>query len=332
MTNDLIQTKHDPAPRPVDTGRQHDIQEARLDALIEDAHRIFQRGLDRATAEGHSIAGVVVLFSGGNDSTTVAHLFKGRATHAGHANTGIGIEKTRQYVRDTCAAWGLPLLEKRPPEHATYRKLVLGQVISSRGPNKGIRRVYDGGFPGPAMHYAMYQRLKERCIEQMRNELVSNPRRQRVVLIAGRRAAESDRRKHLARKDPVERRGSTVWVSPIVNWTKLDLNAYRRRFPDVPRNEVSDTLHMSGECLCGSFAHPGELDEIGYWFPEMAEEIHALEHEVRALWEAGELPDVKEEALCWGWGAGKQKASKTGPMCDSCSARFIPAEEGAQAA
>lgn len=321
-------TTFDIAPAGLDAGRQHDVEEARLDALIEDAHRTLQRAIQMVQDDGKRLAGVVTLFSGGNDSTTVAHLFRGIASHAAHANTGIGIEATRQYVRDTCAAWGLPLIEKKPPEHATYRKLILGQVISSRGPNKGVRKVYAGGFPGPAMHYLMYQRLKERCMEQVRDELVSNYRKERVIFIAGRRAAESDRRKHLGLKDPVERRGSTVWVSPIINWTKLDLNAYRRRFADVPRNEVSDMLHMSGECLCGAFAHPGELDEIGFWFPEMAEEIHALEHEARALWEAGELPGVPEKKLCWGWGAGKEAPSKSGPMCSSCDDRFIPQQQG----
>ena len=38
-----------------------------------------------------------------------------------------------------------------------------------------------------------------------------------------------------------------------------------------------DILHMSGECLCGAFAHPGELEEIRAWFPNEYERIKALE-------------------------------------------------------
>jgi hypothetical protein len=84
--------------------------------------------------------------------------------------------------------------------------------------------------------------------------------------------------------------------------------------PEIPRNVASDTLHMSGECLCGAFAHRGELDEIGEWFPEMRAEIEALEAEVRA---AGH-----PEPFCtWGHGQG-EPAETSGPLCTSCDARF----------
>lgn len=225
-------------------------EEDHIGRLVADAHALLDEAIGREVkGANRCLAGVVVLFSGGNDSTTLAHLFKDRATHAAHANTGIGIEQTRQYVRDTCAGWGLPLIEAYPRIGETYRDLVLGRVRVQSGPSKG-KTPYPGGFPGPAMHYLMFQRLKERALESVRRELVEYPYQQRVVFLAGRRASESDRRKGLALKDPIERKGSTVWVSPLVNWTKADLNAYRRIHPDVPRNEVSDLLHMSGECLC----------------------------------------------------------------------------------
>lgn len=288
----------------------------RIEELVSNAHATLDEAIDREVNwADRSLAGIVILFSGGNDSTTLAHLFKDRATHAAHANTGIGIEQTRHYVRDTCSAWGLPLIEEHPDFWATYRRLVLGQVRARSGPNKGAV-LYPGGFPGPAMHYLMYQRLKERAMEKVRRQLVEFPLHQRVIFLAGRRAAESGRRKGLGAKDPIERRGSTVWVSPLLDWTALDLNAYRRLHPDVPRNEVSDLLHMSGECLCGAFAHPGELDEIETWFPDVAAEIRQLEKEVAAAGVA------TPERCKWGWGAGKEKPSRVGALCSSCDARF----------
>lgn len=307
------------SPKDFDEAPQLEVlgEKERIDDLVAQAHTLLDEAISREVYEANRcLAGVVILFSGGNDSMTLAHLFKDRATHAAHANTGIGIEQTRQYVRDTCAAWGLPLIEAYPRLGETYRDLVLGRVRVQRGPSKG-KRPYPGGFPGPAMHYLMFQRLKERALEQVRRELVEYPYQQRVIFLAGRRASESDRRKGLALKDPIERKGSTVWVSPLVNWTKLDLNAYRRIYPDVPENEVSGLLHMSGECLCGSFAHADELEEIEYWFPEVAAEIRQLEKEVA---EAG--LDIPPERCKWGWGAGKETPSKVGALCSSCDARF----------
>ena len=126
------------------------------------------------------------------------------------------------------------------------------------------------------MNFKMYQRLKERALRQAQRELVTDPLRERVVFIAGRRRAESKRREAV----PIhERIGSAIWVSPLAFWTKLDLNTYRLMHRDVPVNPVSGLLHMSGECLCGAFAHPGELDEIAEWFPGTAEEIRQLEAE-----------------------------------------------------
>jgi 3'-phosphoadenosine 5'-phosphosulfate sulfotransferase (PAPS reductase)/FAD synthetase len=289
----------------------------RITALEAQAHTLVDEAIEREiTSSGHTVAGIVMLFSGGNDSTTLAHLFRERATHAAHANTGIGIEQTRRYVRDTCASWATPLLEHHPRPGESYEDLVLDRVRARNPRTRPDARPYPGGFPGPAMHFFVYQRLKERALERVRSELVVNPYRQRVIFLAGRRADESGRRKGLALKDPIERRGSIVWVSPLINWTKADLNAYRRIHPDVPRNEVSDLLHMSGECLCGAFAHSGELEEIEMWFPNVAAEIRELEQ--RAL-DAAVAPP---ERCRWGWGAGKERPSKAGALCTSCNARF----------
>lgn len=243
--------------------------------------------------EHHSLTAIAVLFSGGNDSTVLAHMFKDVATHAVHANTGIGIEATRQFVRDTCAMWDLPLLERRAlAPQDQYEAMVL-----------------ERGFPGPAMHWKMYQRLKERALEQVRKELNPHPRKQRAIFLAGRRSDESKRRSKLSAT--IERRGSLIWVSPILDWTSVDMNTYRAMHPDIPRNQVSDLLHMSGECLCGAFAKPGELDEIGYWYPDVVAQIRGLEGRVRA---AGHPPEICR----WGHGVGRR--SKVGPLCSSCAA------------
>jgi 3'-phosphoadenosine 5'-phosphosulfate sulfotransferase (PAPS reductase)/FAD synthetase len=272
-------------------------RELRVIRLIQQAHDIYNTGL-ADHLDGHTLVASCLLFSGGNDSTTLGHIFKDRASHAIHANTTIGIEQTRIFVRETCEAWGLPLIEKVAP--VSFRELVI-----------------ERGFPGPAMHYKMYQRLKERCLDAARRDLVSDPRKERIVFIAGRRRQESARRVAVPLS---ERDGSTIWVSPLAFWTSLDMMTYRSLNPDIPRNQASDTLHMSGECLCGAFAHRGELDEIGYWYPEMKAEIEALEAEVRA---AGH----KEPYCTWGHGQGKP-SEKSGPMCSSCDARFQQTDQG----
>lgn len=267
----------------------------RLNRLISEAREIHvEARLRHIDPDRVTLAATAVLFSGGNDSTILAHLFREQATHAIHANTTIGIEQTRQFVRDTCAGWDLPLIENTPPPGSTYEDLVI-----------------ERGFPGPAQHWKMYQRLKERALLQAKNQLIGrNYYTKRVIFLAGRRKAESDRRADIP---TIERKRSIIWVSPLVNWTALDMNTYRMRFPECPRNPVPDLIHMSGECLCGAFAKPGELDEIGYWFPEVAAHIHELEAKVRAAGVVG--PQCR-----WGWGADRKlRPAKSGPLCTSCT-------------
>lgn len=276
-----------------------------LDDRIADAERIIREALD-VHLGGRELVGRVVLFSGGGDSTVLAHLARHvlpvdlRATHAGHANTTIGVEATRQFVRDTCTEWGLPLLEKLPP--VSYAELVRGS-----------------GFPGAAMHFRMYQRLKERGLRQIRADLVTYSRRERVLFLAGRRRAESARRLNVPE---YEREGSVVWASPLAHWTADDLAAYRTRY-EVPRNPVSEALGMSGECLCGAFAEPGELDRIKAVDLAAYEQIRALEAEVH-----GKFP---EHRCHWGWHGWhderRELPSRTGPLCSSCDARSGPLVE-----
>jgi 3'-phosphoadenosine 5'-phosphosulfate sulfotransferase (PAPS reductase)/FAD synthetase len=242
------------------------------------------------------VVGVVGLFSGGNDSTVLCHILRDDLTHLAHCNTGIGVEQTREFVRARAAEWQIPLIEVHPPAGSTYRELVIDQ-----------------GFPGPGMHWKMYQRLKERGLRQVRGRLITEPRRQRVIFVAGRRRAESARRANV----PVrETQGSIEWVSPLVDWTNEMMAAYRSYF-ELPRNEVSDMLHMSGECLCGAFARKGELDEIGFFFPGVRAQIEGLEAEVRAAGHA-------EPRCRWGWGANsKEQPSKSGPLCSTCDQRTL---------
>lgn len=279
-------------------------REQRVTDLMAQSRDLLNLAIEKHVhADGRMVAATVVLYSGGNDSTTLVHLFRRDVDYAAHANTGIGIEETREFVRNTCEEWGLPLIERMAPRDVDrYRALVERD-----------------GFPGPAWHGRMYTRLKERALDQVRRELVGNPRKERVVFIAGRRRTESQRR---ANVPEMERRGSVVYVSPLVNWTKLDLTTYRLMCGDVPANRVSDLIHMSGECLCGAFCSPGEREEITYWFPGVMEEIAELEALI------ADRDDIPEHRKTWGWGADPAKkaldgkASTSGLLCSSCDDRF----------
>lgn len=278
--------------------------------------------LDEALAT-YPIVGTYWLSSGGNDSAIVGHLLRGRYDAVLHVSTGTGIPETTRYVHAVAEAWGDTLHELRPKN--SYRDLVLGNVLASRGPNTGKRAVWQG-FPGPVGHRVMYRHLKDEPLMAFRRSVVGDEGRTRkVIYLGGMRWAETDRRFRNA--EAIDQDGAIVWTSPLVHWTDAHMREYRARHRchqdhehalhrlcfdgALPLNEVTEHIHMSGECLCGAFAKPGELDEIEFFYPETAARLKALEAEVAA---AG----IK--ACRWGQKPPGENDSATpaGRACSSC--------------
>jgi 3'-phosphoadenosine 5'-phosphosulfate sulfotransferase (PAPS reductase)/FAD synthetase len=241
------------------------------------------------------------LFSGGHDSLCSTHIASLDPRFAGvlHMNTGIGIEETRDFVRQTCADRDWPLYETRPSE-GKYEEMVLER----------------GGFPyGEQSHNSMLFYLKQ---QPMQRWLKANTKG-RVGLVTGIRKHESVRRMGAGISVPVREQGRKVWVSPILEWTKIDCNRHMDQHR-LPRNPVVDLLHRSGECLCGAMARSEEIHEIAAYFPDTALRINALEHEcegrgiVASVW-AGR--DARQ--LSPGQQMLFSKASLA-PLCTSCEA------------
>jgi 3'-phosphoadenosine 5'-phosphosulfate sulfotransferase (PAPS reductase)/FAD synthetase len=281
-----------------------------LDEAVARSRDIIAEALDR-----YLITARQALFSGGNDSTVLLHLVReyldsSPADGVVHVNTGIGIEETRQFVRDTTAGWGLRLHELHPRD--SYEDLVLGRVLARTGPNAGTRAVWKG-FPGPAGHRVMYRRLKDEPLQRHRAHRLDGRKARgvKVLYLAGMRWGESQRRFRTAQE--IDPQGSIVWCSPIVHWTTTQMHEYRRRH-SLPVNDVAACLHMSGECLCGAFAKPDELDEIEFWYPKTAYRIRSLEQRVA---DAG-IPSCR-----WGRKPGDaalHAGSIAGQLCSSCPA------------
>lgn len=233
------------------------------------------------------------LLSGGDDSAATVHALwmAGLIDAAVHINTGTGIPQTRKFVIDFCGSYAIPLLEYHPP--VSYREIVLKE-----------------GFPGPGAHAYMYNRLKELCVDALvRDHKIK--RSDRILLLTGVRSSESRRRMgHVQAIAQFDRRPCSIWVAPLMDWTKDDLAAYRATH-GVPQSEVSALLHMSGECLCGAYAHPEEIKDIEAFYPNVARRIHALENEVRA---AG-------KHCVWGTAPPKDRRKNNTPnmiLCSDC--------------
>jgi 3'-phosphoadenosine 5'-phosphosulfate sulfotransferase (PAPS reductase)/FAD synthetase len=258
--------------------------------LTLDAFQVLDEAIEQ-----HAPSHVFAMFSGGHDSLTSTAIAADhpRFTAAVHINTGVGIRETRQFVRTTCEQHGWPLLEYFP-DAKTYRDLVI-----------------EKGMPGgPKAHNTQFYWLKQRQIRRLVAEHKTH-RHDRIALISGIRASESERRMAGALAVPVRRDGCQLWINPILDWSAVECSRFMQQ-RGLARNQVVDLLHRSGECLCGALAKASEIHDIEAWFPEVAAELHAYEDLAR---EHGHAEDV--------WAGRKRRVPKTQarlPLCWSCEA------------
>lgn len=251
----------------------------------------------------HRPSHIFGLFSGGHDSLCSTHLASTLPGFSGviHCNTGIGIEETREYVRETCERFGWRLHELHASRN--YEDLVMDR----------------GGFPsGPQSHNSMLYYLKEKPLREF-IQTQKRHRHDRIGLVTGIRTGESRRRMAAAISVPVKREGAKLWINPILDWSDRDKNAYMGAH-DLPRNQVTDLLHRSGECLCGALSRREELVEIAGWYPEVAQRIYALEKRAK---EAG--LDDHFWAMRSPVSANQLELMPTSPLCVGCAADAVEA-------
>lgn len=259
--------------------------------------------------ERYNPIAIYVGFSGGNDSRAVTHWMMNNVPGCEpfHANTGIGIERTRQYVRDTCKTYGWKLNEIRAQEDCgqDYDQICMQH-----------------GFPGPDSHQMMYSRLKERCVRVLvRRAKEGHPRRAKVLIASGVRHDESIIRMGYAGRE-INTVGAQVWINPLYWWPKEQRDTYNEA-SGIPENPVTKELGMSGECGCGAFAQPGELARWRAVDPSFGDRIDKLQQK------------VLERGYTWSWEGrppkGGHNPNQFGlfqrPLCVGCEKSAIVQEE-----
>lgn len=269
-------------------------------SLIEDSKKI----VDQAFLE-NDVSHAFILTSGGNDSIVPLHIFKNdpRITAAVHIDTGIRVPETEDHVRKTCDLFKLKLLVYRAVEN----------IRSDGTPDPQIYEeiVKQYGFPGPSQHMIMYSKLKERQVRRLvRDHKVD---KKRIMLITGVRKSESNRRNRNVKE--IQRDGTQLWVAPVSNWLDSDMAVYRRHF-DLPKNPIAENLGMSGECLCGAYAKPGELERIRKFYPETALKIEEIQRNSGCPWAWEEKPTAAQSRLM-----KDLVSSKNLHLCTSCISR-----------
>lgn len=222
---------------------------------------------------GISYPSCYALVSGGKDSLTTAQVLHEAGKLAGCVALGTGISTPdwREFIETVCADRGWPLEVFSVPND-TFDDWV---------------RKY--GFPASSKHSWIMQQLKGRAIRQFR---AAHPD---GILASGVRASES-----IVRAGSVKPVGS--WegapiLAPIYDWTTKETwdYFYDRGFERAP---AYSTLQISGDCLCGANASPGEPDALRFHYPAIAGRFDDLGSEIKY---------AHPKRCKWGWGCERPK-------------------------
>lgn len=117
--------------------------------------------------------------------------------------------------------------------------------------------------------------------------------------------------------EPIKADGPNIWVNLINEWTKVDCMDYLHE-NGAQRNPVTELIHRSGECMCGTMQSQEERKEAAFWFPYWGKWLEDLEKQVAAqgfTWKWGErLPKSLSAAK-----AGQKYLPGFQPMCIGCT-------------
>lgn len=216
--------------------------EQRVEQMIADGKQITQQAIDH-----FSPIAVMSAYSGGDDSVVSTHFgCTNFSSGVVHCRTGIGIQKTYDHVHAVCEKnrWSLLEYFAKPEGKRAYAKVRNASGKLERIPCDGSvfpggqwtdgatsyeEYVLNFGFPGPAQHGRMFQRLKQRGLNAMRRDLKRGHKKSDCILvISGIRGDESAIR--AGYKRAVQKDGSLVWVNPFYWKTAADFEAYRQEF------------------------------------------------------------------------------------------------------
>lgn len=244
--------------------------------------------------------------SGGKDSISLSHwmynnfpeLMKGNV----FANTGIAVPDVKPFLQRYCEIKGWTL-----------------KVVNAI--KEFDQMVKERGFPHVRAHVIVMRILKMIPVRRfILNDEMPKGSNKQVCVLLGVRQNESKRRMKIL-KTPFYKDGRMLYVSPFLYKSNEWIYQYYLDHK-LERSPAYDTLHISGDCLCGCFADKDEMKMIEIFYPEVAKRIHGLEDEIK------DDPNIPEEFKKWGsnsYQQSKKKKKQSKKEIITCSDCFFDA-------
>lgn len=217
---------------------------------------------------------LLLAFSGGNDSRTLAHVMKPIFADSSYdlelaaIDTGLSMDGWKESI-ESFASWiGLPVSFWKGEGRDYYRGFVQKH-----------------GWPGPAVHSEIQNRLKGRAYRAMMmdrrvdTEVKSKEMGVAVVILSGVRKQESRKRQLL--KSPYNYREGVQFANPLFYWSNAQVYDY------MAEHDIPLAPGIQWDCKCGSTVKDASAEWIDMLrnAPELVGFLQSLE--VPFSWEWG---------------------------------------------
>ncbi len=219
---------------------------------------------------------VLIAFSGGNDSRTMAHVVKDWLINKSYnlelvaIDTGLAMDGWQQSILDFADWIEMPV-----------------SFWTGDGREYYTAYVEQYGWPGNAAHSQIQTRLKGRAYRQMvmdRRSATPKPMRDAGVavwILSGIRKAESRKRQLL--KNPYSYREGAQFISPLFYWTNREMLDY------MDANKIPLALGKQWDCKCGATVRNAiaEWRDIEKNAPTLKQYLMSLKN--KTAWEWGQF-------------------------------------------
>jgi len=234
--------------------------------------------IDQAINEGYT--DFYVAYSGGKDSGIVLdfiskeypHNFKGVI----FVDTGISTNMTLDFVKNYCKEHNYKLNLLHPYDVKRKKESKYGHPGD---PFTFENLVLNFGFPKASGHNVTMAWLKYYPMRKFIHQKIKD--NENPAIISGVRKKESKRRsKRKAYSNHINHDSYMTFICPLFYKSNNWVSEYSIK-NNIKRSGVYNTLHISGDCLCGCFAKKSELKLLEMFHPEVFAEIKRLEKLVK---------------------------------------------------
>lgn len=202
---------------------------------------------------------LIGLFSGGKDSLVAC--LEAKVKEVVYCRTGVGLNE--EYVKSICKRFNWKLNIVEPREGESFENFI---------------QKYN--FPKPTNHKWIMAFLKFHPMRKWHNQQKKTGRN--IMFVSGIRRTESATRKRRWKSDHNTMDGMNFYL-PILNWTTGQVWVFLEDHK-IPRSPIYETMHMSGDCMCGAFSSKGESGFLKMFHPEMYEMMLQLEEKYGGKW------------------------------------------------